>query len=216
MLNHLLQLHSADGSRFCRMRLVLSPLCSSIGQTLHAAVLLLMSLAAGSLCSIIYVPACCLMAATGAVEMVTVYYETSKVHPRLMNSAIRHSLWRFTKRHDAAFRACAAARIGQPTASMLAANRSMPPSAHGHQMPSDASAPSTTSRQQPDWSDSRCVVRSQLQLPGCGLAATQLLSAEVQVAQCQCSSRGESAESFRIWRSTAACIALAVCARRFL
>ena len=52
--------------------------------------------------------------------MVTVYFEDPKIHPRLMNSAVRHSLWRFTKRHDAAFRVYTAAHRGQLTSGQLA------------------------------------------------------------------------------------------------
>jgi hypothetical protein len=52
--------------------------------------------------------------------MVTVYFEDPKIHPRIMNSAVRHSLWRFTKRHNAAFRVYTAAHLGQLVPGQLA------------------------------------------------------------------------------------------------
>ena len=43
--------------------------------------------------------------------MVTVYYEDPHMNARIMNSAVKHSCWGVTKRHESAFRVYAAARL---------------------------------------------------------------------------------------------------------
>lgn len=55
--------------------------------------------------------------------MVTVYYEDPHMNARIMNSAVKHSCWGVTKRHESAFRVYAAARLQRKVAH---AERSLP------------------------------------------------------------------------------------------
>ena len=48
--------------------------------------------------------------------MLTVYFEDPHINARLVNGAVKHSLWGFNKRHEAAFRVYAAARQQQHAA----------------------------------------------------------------------------------------------------
>ena len=153
--------------------------------------------------------------------MVTVYFEDSKVHPRLINSAVRHSLWRFTKRHDAAFRAWAAAQLGQPTAEPVSATQREAPecSASTHQLASGICVPSPASAEEPTSRDCRSATQMQLQLSRGGLdAATQMSYADVQAVlhKCQHSRKGRDAYWVRSWHRAAACVVIAMFVRRLL
>ncbi len=153
--------------------------------------------------------------------MVTVYFEDSKVHSRVINSAVRHSLWRFTKRHDAAFRAWAAAQLGQPTAEPVSARQQEAPecSAASNQLATESCVPSPPGAEMSTSGDCRSATQMQLQLCRGGLdVASRLSYADVQAAlhKCQRSRKGTDACSARRWHRTAACVAIAILVSRIL
>ena len=150
--------------------------------------------------------------------MVTVYFEDSKVHPRLMNSAVRHSLWRFTKRHDAAFRAWSAPQLGQSTADPVCTEQEAHiRSAATQELPSDNYAPSAPSTQTP--TDGDCCGEQKMQhgLSRGSLAqCNQLSYADVQAAlhKRQRDPRSGAADMACKGRRAAAFIACAIFASR--
>jgi len=156
----------------------------------------------------------------GTVEMVTVYFEDSKVHSRVMNSAVRHSLWRFTRRHDAAFRSWAAAQLWRPTAEPVSASQREAPecSAEIHRLASEPCVPNPPSAEEPG-GETCGATQMQIQLSRRGIdAAAGLSYADIQAVlhKCQRSCKGSDVHSPRSWRRAAACVVIAIFVRRLL
>ena len=155
------------------------------------------------------------VAAPGAAEMITVYFEDSKVHPRLLNSAVQHSLWRFTKRHDAAFRAWSVAQLGQLTPDAVPA---MQRGAHecsdaALELMSAHDAPSAPSTQEPSHGDCCSVRDMQHHLARGSLAKdNKLLYTDVQAAlqKCHYERKGGGADMTRRMRRAAGFMACAI------
>ena len=155
--------------------------------------------------------------------MVTVYFEDPKIHPRLMSSAVRHSLWRFTKRHNAAFRTYTAARLGQLAPGQLPGSNDEAGSSRSDNALScskmGACASAAPRRDGADRDDS-CSASAQRQLLSPhgvlrGVSGEPSYAGMRTLLHSQRSGSDGRARPQR-WRFVALCTALAVCARRVL